>query len=181
MTDSSMPEDDTIASTYLLGNPSSATVRKNVTKRGSWSPCVVGRFCFANKTMFQLPYINLASTEITIHGDVEKYFRGFMTGMLVVHKLGHGSFSTVQLAIDEKTPKYVAIKVGTTDTSRSEIDTISTIMQNAVMDNMRTDRKLLFPTVLYRFGIIGPNGTHPWTLPRVRDPSSTILTTALIT
>lgn len=74
-----MPEDDTIASTYLLGNPSSATVRKNVTKRGSWC---VGRFCFANKTRFQLPYINLASTEITIHGDVEKYFRGFMTGKL---------------------------------------------------------------------------------------------------
>ncbi|KAG5963999.1 hypothetical protein E4U56_002502 [Claviceps arundinis] len=69
----------------------------------------------------------------------------------VVHKLGYGSFSTVWLALDEKTPKYVAMKVGTTDTSRSEIGTISQITQNA----------LLFPTVLDRFDIIGPNGTHP--------------------
>ncbi|KAG5991677.1 hypothetical protein E4U52_003437 [Claviceps spartinae] len=29
------------------------------------------------------------------------------------------------------------------------------------MDNMRTDQKLLFPTVLDRFDIIGPNGIHP--------------------
>ncbi|KAG6224476.1 hypothetical protein E4U34_000292, partial [Claviceps purpurea] len=79
----------------------------------------------------------------------------------VVHKLGHGSFSTVWLALDEKTTKYVAIKVGTTDTSRSEIDIISQITQNAVMDNVRTDQKLLFPTVLDRFDIIGPNGAHP--------------------
>ncbi|KAG6253310.1 hypothetical protein E4U24_008321 [Claviceps purpurea] len=79
----------------------------------------------------------------------------------VVHKLGYGSFSTVWLALDEKTPKYVAIKVGTTDTSRSEIDTISQITQNAVMDNMRTDQKLLFPTVVDRFDLVGPNGIHP--------------------
>ncbi|KAG6174145.1 hypothetical protein E4U27_006595 [Claviceps purpurea] len=79
----------------------------------------------------------------------------------VVHKLDHGSFSTVWLALDEKTTKYVAIKVGTTDTSRSEIDIISQITQNAVMDNVRTDQKLLFPTVLDRFDIIGPNGAHP--------------------
>ncbi|KXJ84751.1 protein kinase, partial [Microdochium bolleyi] len=29
----------------------------------------------------------------------------------IVHKLGHGTFSTAWLAVDEKTSKYVAIKV----------------------------------------------------------------------
>ncbi|KAG5987279.1 hypothetical protein E4U52_007751 [Claviceps spartinae] len=79
----------------------------------------------------------------------------------VVQKLGHGSFSTVWLAIDDQTTKYVAIKVGTSDANRREIDIVSQITQGAVMDNMRTDQKLLFPTILDRFEILGPNGTHP--------------------
>ncbi|KAG5988312.1 hypothetical protein E4U52_006702 [Claviceps spartinae] len=78
----------------------------------------------------------------------------------VVDKLGHGSFSTVWLALDEKITKYVVIKVGTTDANRREIDTISQITQSHVIDNARTDHKLLFPTVLDRFDIIGPKGTH---------------------
>ncbi|KAG5932014.1 hypothetical protein E4U60_005546 [Claviceps pazoutovae] len=79
----------------------------------------------------------------------------------VVNKLGYGSFSTVWLALDEKTTKYVAIKVGTTDANRREIDIISQIAQSPVMDKSAPDQKLLFPTVLDRFEIIGPNGIHP--------------------
>ncbi|KAG6261700.1 hypothetical protein E4U48_007608 [Claviceps purpurea] len=78
----------------------------------------------------------------------------------VVHKLGSGTFSTVWLDIDEKTTKYVAIKVGTTDASRSEIDIVSQVTQSPAMTNLRPDQRL-FPTVLDRFEIIGPNGTHP--------------------
>ncbi|KAG5961386.1 hypothetical protein E4U56_003912 [Claviceps arundinis] len=77
----------------------------------------------------------------------------------VVHKLGSGTFSTVWLAVDEKTTKHVAIKVGTTDASRSEIDIVSQMTQSPAMENLRADQKL-FPTILDRFEIIGPNGTH---------------------
>lgn len=43
----------------------------------------------------------------------------------VVHKLGHGTFSTTWLALDEQTSNYIAIKVGTADSDEREVTILS--------------------------------------------------------
>lgn len=79
----------------------------------------------------------------------------------IVHKLGHGTFSTAWLAIDEKTSKYVAIKVGTADADRTEADILSQLTENAASYIGSEDKPSLIPVVLRRFHLRGPNGTHP--------------------
>ncbi|KAH7019705.1 kinase-like domain-containing protein [Ilyonectria destructans] len=79
----------------------------------------------------------------------------------IVHKLGHGTFSTVWLAIDEKTSQYVAIKVGTADADRTEVDILSQLTQSAASCSDSEDKLPLIPVVLDRFGLDGPNGAHP--------------------
>ncbi|KAG6124992.1 hypothetical protein E4U12_007724 [Claviceps purpurea] len=79
----------------------------------------------------------------------------------IVHKLGSGPFSEVWLAIHEETHKYVAIKVGIAQSDGSEgqiLTKISHILANSKIGN---DKKLLVPTLLDRFEISGPKGTHP--------------------
>lgn len=78
-----------------------------------------------------------------------------------MHKLGHGTFSTAWLAIDEKTSQYVAIKVGTADADRTEVDILSQLAQSAASCSDSEDKLSLIPVVLDRFGLDGPNGTHP--------------------
>ncbi|KAG6183925.1 hypothetical protein E4U10_006627 [Claviceps purpurea] len=79
----------------------------------------------------------------------------------IVHKLGHGSFSTVWLAIDETTRKYVAIKVGTVDAERSEINILSQMAQSPVSGNMWEYETSPVPVVLDQFEIDRPQGTYP--------------------
>lgn len=76
----------------------------------------------------------------------------------IVHKLGHGTFSTVWLALDERTSKYLAIKVGTADADIREIDILSRLT-TGVADG--ADKAFMIPTVVNRFNLDGPNGTHP--------------------
>lgn len=75
----------------------------------------------------------------------------------IVHKLGHGTFSTAWLAKDEKSPKYVAIKIGTADVDRTEFDILSQLTEGAGTE----DDLSLIPVVLDHFDLSGPNGTHP--------------------
>lgn len=77
----------------------------------------------------------------------------------IVHKLGYGSYSTIWLARDEQMAKYVAIKVGTADYGSKEVELLSRISARAV-ENREFGGNLI-PTVLARFNIDGPNGTHP--------------------
>ncbi|RDA94481.1 hypothetical protein CP533_2304 [Ophiocordyceps camponoti-saundersi (nom. inval.)] len=79
---------------------------------------------------------------------------------LVVHKLGHGSFSTVWLAVDEKTTKYVAIKLNTADADSREPGILSKITQSTPSCSAGGDEPSLLPIVLDRFQVRGPNGTH---------------------
>ena len=79
----------------------------------------------------------------------------------ILHKLGHGTFSTAWLAIDEKTSKYVAVKVGTADADRTEIDVLSQLTQGAGSCSYPKDEISLVPVVLDQFDLDGPNGTHP--------------------
>ncbi|CCE29213.1 related to dis1-suppressing protein kinase dsk1 [Claviceps purpurea 20.1] len=79
----------------------------------------------------------------------------------IVHKLGHGTFSTIWLALDEETRKYVAIKVEIAQSDGSEGDILTEISQSLANSNISNDKKLLIPTLLDRFEISGPEGTHP--------------------
>ncbi|KAH7354371.1 kinase-like domain-containing protein [Plectosphaerella cucumerina] len=79
----------------------------------------------------------------------------------IVHKLGHGTFSTAWLAIDDKTSKYVAVKVGTADADFAEANVLIQLKEGASSAANSKDRPPLIPTVLDRFHFTGPNGTHP--------------------
>ncbi|WYZ42239.1 hypothetical protein EsH8_V_001134 [Colletotrichum jinshuiense] len=75
----------------------------------------------------------------------------------VVQKLGYGTYSTIWLARDEQLSKYVAVKVGTADSDENEVDILSRI---AAADALETPGRAFLPTVLDRFTLDGPNGTH---------------------
>ena len=79
----------------------------------------------------------------------------------IVHKLGHGSYSTVWLGLDERTYKYVAIKVGITDTDIHEADILSQLTRGFPTDSDSADRASLILKVIDRFDLDGPNGIHP--------------------
>lgn len=72
----------------------------------------------------------------------------------IVHKLGHGTFSTAWLALDRNSSTYVAVKVGTADADKGEVDILSRL---AMADVDET----LIPRVLDSFIVKGPNGSHP--------------------
>ncbi|KPM43731.1 hypothetical protein AK830_g2819 [Neonectria ditissima] len=73
----------------------------------------------------------------------------------IVHKFGHGTFSTAWLAHDEWAASYVAVKVGTADAETKELDILSQLTHETA------HAKTMIPVVLDRFEINGPNGTHP--------------------
>ncbi|GKT49985.1 SRSF protein kinase 2 [Colletotrichum spaethianum] len=79
----------------------------------------------------------------------------------VVHKLGHGTFSTAWLAVDEKLSKYVAVKVGTADADCAGVNVLSQFTQSAASDIDPEKNFSLVPVILDRFNLSGPNGTHP--------------------
>ncbi|GJC96712.1 SRPK2 bound unphosphorylated [Colletotrichum higginsianum] len=79
----------------------------------------------------------------------------------VVHKLGHGTFSTAWLAVDENLSKYVAVKVGTADADCTEVDVLSLFTQSVAGHRDSEHKRSLVPVVLDRFSLSGPNGTHP--------------------
>lgn len=70
----------------------------------------------------------------------------------VVHKLGHGSYSTTWLARDEHLQKYVAVKVCTADSKPQEFDILSTLTgaQHALT---KCPGATMIPSILDRFSI----------------------------
>jgi serine/threonine protein kinase len=73
----------------------------------------------------------------------------------VVHKLGHGTYSTTWLARDEQSDKYVAVKISTADSNPKEADIVSSL---TCADNDLA--KAMVPSILDRFTVHGPNGEH---------------------
>jgi len=78
----------------------------------------------------------------------------------VVQKLGHGTYSTIWLARDQKDDKYVAIKVCTADSNPLESSVLSEL-SNSQQSSSTSLGKTLIPSVLDRFEIQGSNSTHP--------------------
>ncbi|KAF1952639.1 kinase-like protein [Byssothecium circinans] len=79
----------------------------------------------------------------------------------IVHKLGHGAYSTAWLALDERTSKYVAIKLGTADADRREGDVLSQLTTRTNSATFTAEKASLILVAIDRFTIDGPNGTHP--------------------
>ncbi|KEZ45842.1 Protein kinase domain-containing protein [Scedosporium apiospermum] len=79
----------------------------------------------------------------------------------VVDKLGFGGYSTVWLARDLLAGRYVALKVGISGSQAPlrEISIIEALSSQVSSDPLNTDRGLL-PSILDKFEIEGPNGTH---------------------
>ncbi|PLN76142.1 kinase-like domain-containing protein [Aspergillus taichungensis] len=75
----------------------------------------------------------------------------------VVHKLGHGTYSTIWLARDEICNRYVAVKICTADSDPLEIDVLSQLSKPLKLSDIGTT---MIPSILDRFNIQGPNGNH---------------------
>ena len=80
----------------------------------------------------------------------------------IVHKLGFGAYSTIWLARDQKTAKYVAIKVtvSTSDSASSHESDILHRLGVAELQAKAHPGSGIIPTMLDEFSISGPNGVH---------------------
>lgn len=80
----------------------------------------------------------------------------------VVHKLGHGSYSTVWLARDEQLQRLVAVKVCTADANQRESEILLLLKKtstSASHDSAMRGRDMI-PSLLDTFRLHGPHGTH---------------------
>lgn len=77
----------------------------------------------------------------------------------VVHKLGFGTYSTTWLARDQKTRKYVAVKVGIAEGDSQE-SKILQLLGLATTKDKEHPGETIIPPVLDEFCLHGPNGTH---------------------
>ncbi|OJZ86477.1 hypothetical protein ASPFODRAFT_716569 [Aspergillus luchuensis CBS 106.47] len=75
----------------------------------------------------------------------------------VIHKLGHGTFSTIRLSRDEQKAAYVAVKVSTGDSSAHEAKILRMLMNRWPA---HTNERPLISVTLDEFEIEGPNGHH---------------------
>ena len=77
----------------------------------------------------------------------------------IVHKLGHGTYSTIWLARDQRRNIYVAIKIMLAD-SASEESHILRLLTSTAREEITCPGKHSVPTVLAEFTTHGPNGEH---------------------
>ncbi|EHA26968.1 hypothetical protein ASPNIDRAFT_172257 [Aspergillus niger ATCC 1015] len=75
----------------------------------------------------------------------------------VVHKLGHGTYSTIWLARDEVSNRYVAVKFCTADSKPLENVVLSRLSQPQQSSGIDQGS---IPTISDIFNIQGPNGSH---------------------
>ncbi|KAK8103457.1 kinase-like protein [Apiospora kogelbergensis] len=83
----------------------------------------------------------------------------------IVDKLGHGGYSTIWLAHDEQTTRYVALKVNISGQmlpgrEPSILRTLSESVSNRETTQEAFDASTALPRILDVFNVRGPNGTH---------------------
>lgn len=82
----------------------------------------------------------------------------------IVDKLGYGGYSTVWLAHDTSSKRYVAVKVGIADSPPHETKILRALAQNH--SSYKHPGRDAMPLPLDEFEISGPNGTHQcYTMP----------------
>ncbi|KAJ9487004.1 hypothetical protein VN97_g6322 [Penicillium thymicola] len=77
----------------------------------------------------------------------------------VVHKLGFGTYSTIWLARDANTRKYVAIKIAIAEAAMPESKILNALALSEPSDEGQPGIDLI-PHVLDMFSLDGPNGRH---------------------
>ncbi|RAL14568.1 uncharacterized protein BO97DRAFT_465080 [Aspergillus homomorphus CBS 101889] len=75
----------------------------------------------------------------------------------VVHKLGHGTYSTIWLARDEISKRYVAVKICTAYSDPLETNVLSQLSEPPKSSDIGAT---MIPSILDKFNIQGPNGNH---------------------
>lgn len=104
----------------------------------------------------------------------------FKNGRYVVrHKLGHGGFSTVWLASDEKhresAPLYVAIKIKSGSSSKMDIDADPEVLRLSQLEEYYVqgsqDKPRPYAQLLDCFSVEGPNGRHNCLVTELLGPS----------
>ena len=75
----------------------------------------------------------------------------------IVDKLGHGSFSTIWLARDEKAERYVALKICTADSENQETDILRDLSHISFLEEPGWS---MIPRVYEQFESLSPNGRH---------------------
>ncbi|KAE8166057.1 kinase-like domain-containing protein [Aspergillus tamarii] len=75
----------------------------------------------------------------------------------VVHKLGHGTYSTIWLARDEISNTNVAVKICRANSNPLEIDILAKLSSPKQSSDMG---RAIIPSILDKFNIQGPNGNH---------------------
>lgn len=87
----------------------------------------------------------------------------------VVDKLGFGGYSTVWLARDEQSDRFVAVKIGMSGVSalRREIDILKALNDpRSTQAGLVSSAHASIPSILDAFEVHGPNGIHScYTLP----------------
>lgn len=80
----------------------------------------------------------------------------------VLDKLGHGSYSTVWLARDERLDRLVAVKVCTADASQRESEVLALLKKSSSGDSNESVMRGrdMIPSLLDTFRLDGPHGTH---------------------
>ncbi|OJJ84716.1 uncharacterized protein ASPGLDRAFT_66241 [Aspergillus glaucus CBS 516.65] len=87
----------------------------------------------------------------------------------IIHKLGHGSYSTVWLARDRWDARYVAMKIFTADISESCSE--GNILRVLNSGSPKLLAHAFVPLLLNEFMITGPNGRHRCIVSDVAGPS----------
>lgn len=95
----------------------------------------------------------------------------------VLHKLGHGSVSTVWLAHDSHRKHYVALKILTTNASK-DLQELKIVQCLTTGDRSHPGYNHI-ATLLHHFMIDGPNGSHLCLVLQVAGPSISIFNRAL--
>ncbi|OJJ78262.1 hypothetical protein ASPBRDRAFT_111894 [Aspergillus brasiliensis CBS 101740] len=80
----------------------------------------------------------------------------------IVHKLGFGAYSTIWMARDQKSEKYVAIKItiADSDLANSQERNVLHRLGNAELKAKSHPASAIIPSILDDFTISGPNGVH---------------------
>ncbi|KAL5334094.1 kinase domain-containing protein [Aspergillus crustosus] len=107
------------------------------------------------------PEADVENLEEYVPGGFHPTFIGntFSSGRYtVVHKLGYGGYSTIWLARDEQSKRYVSLKILAARSSSNSRE--GDILQHLMKSNLAHPGKRVIPPLLDQFSFHGPNGHH---------------------
>lgn len=117
-----------------------------------------------NNTVEYMPIEDVEKLERYRRGGYHPTTRGeWLNGRYrIVHKLGFGAYSTIWMARDQKTEKYVAVKITIADCNptNSQERNILHRLGSAELKAKTHPGSAIIPSITDEFTISGPNGVH---------------------